>query len=332
MPSRNLTRTALIAASLLAIAGCAYEVEPGASDDALVVTDRCEIRGFGLLDSGELVAGRIRGDETGASGRWVHYSRTDGFVLASPDWIFCRINGAVIGDFAGDATVNGASGYTYRVNVQDRREPGTPPIVTGTTTEVRTVVASRDYRPTRWSDGELPTDGRIRVTLPAELPVSEGNAGNGTAWVSYQRADGWGLVTCRYRGGAPRLRPRTPAEEAAGLSYHFDRCYDGTFGGDDDDDDDDDEIDESVPMPGLVAGSVEEVRWLRVHVQNGSHWHPSRSAARTEVSVPFDVEALTTIPAPDDYYRISVWDAAGTRVLHAEGAVPIGDLRVTQLD
>ena len=40
MPSRNLTRTALIAASLLAVAGCAYEVEPGASDDALVVTDR----------------------------------------------------------------------------------------------------------------------------------------------------------------------------------------------------------------------------------------------------------------------------------------------------
>lgn len=329
MPPRPLTRAASLVALALALFGCAYEVEPGASDDALVVTDRCEIRGLGLLEGGELVVGRIRGDEIGASGRWVHLSRTDGFVLATPDWIFCRINGAVVGDFAGDATLDGVSGYTYRVNVQDRREPGDPPIVTPGAPEVRTVVASRDYRPTRWSDGEMPIDGRVRVTLPSELPVSEGNAGNGNAWITYQRADTYELVTCRYRGGAPRLWPRTPAEEAAGLSYRFERCYQSGWG---DDDDEDDEVDESAPMPGLAPGSVEEVRWLRVHVQNGSHWHPSRAAARTEVSVPFDVTPLTTIAAPYDWYRISVWDASGARVLLNEGPVTVGDIRVTQLD
>ncbi len=48
-------------------------------------------------------------------------------VLLDPDAVLCRINGIAIGDFTGTAEVDGAPGFTYSVNVQDRGDPSVTP-------------------------------------------------------------------------------------------------------------------------------------------------------------------------------------------------------------
>ena len=47
-------------------------------------------------------------------------------MLLHPDAMLCRINGINIGDFSGTATIDGTSGFTYAVNIQDRGTPGSP--------------------------------------------------------------------------------------------------------------------------------------------------------------------------------------------------------------
>lgn len=305
------TRLGMLAVLLIG-SGCAYEMEPAeGAEQALTVTDRCEIEGFALLDGGDLVIGRARGGDSAVDGRWLHLG--DGHVMtADPQRITCRLNGRTIGELDGEAQLDGTPGYTFRVFIEDHGEPGPPPVVEGTP-EVRTLTATRTYRPSRWEDDGI--EERARVTIPAQLPVTVGNAGNQWAWLTFQRHGTFDVVVCRYRGGAPTPVPRTPADLAAGERYHLQRCT-GEWHGTD-------------PVD---AGSVVDARWLRLHVQTGAHFEPSFRGARTTVEVDLDVTPFVELEPLRDRYRMEVRDAAGTRVYARNGEVAVGDLRVTRLE
>lgn len=305
-----MSHRACLLAILLVASGCAYEVDR--TDSALVTTDRCELTGFGVLEGGDFISGRVTGDDTGVDGLWLHAAPGGEVVFGTPDRISCRINGRDLADVWGDATVDGASGYTYRIFAEDRSEPGPPELVEGAP-EVRTLTASREYRPTRWRDARM--DERAIVTIPAELPVTVGNAGNMWAWVTFQRAETFDIVTCRYRGGASTPLPHTPAELAAGERYHLERCTGELYGTDP-----------------VVAGSRVDVRWLNLHVHTGAHMLPSRHAAETTVTLDLEMSPLIERPRPLDYYLIEVRDASGAIVFFTDGDVVTGDLRITQFD
>jgi hypothetical protein len=307
--------TSLLAASVvLGAAGC----DPGGfggTNDALIVTDRCNVSGFGVLPDGDLLAGTARGDDTGASGAWMHVSTADGVVLGDAEWILCRVNGAVLGDFGGSARIDGRSGYTFRVGVQDFGAPSPGTWVEGPS-ETQTVVASRTYRPTRWEDGEATIADRALVTVPEALPVTVGNAGNQWAWLTFQRAETFDVVTCRYRGGASVPNPVRADDIAAGQRYVFERC--------------------TGELPGtseVEAGDRVNVRWTRLRVQTGAHFFPTRDAARTEVAVDLEVTPLLRSAPVRDRYRLAVWDdATGERVLFRDGELAAGDLTIRLLD
>ena len=61
--------------SMIVLLGVACTADPGdvgAGTGELVVTDGCEVSGFGLLPAGDFLAGRARGGDTGATGSWAH--------------------------------------------------------------------------------------------------------------------------------------------------------------------------------------------------------------------------------------------------------------------
>lgn len=64
------------------------------------------------------------------------------------------------------------------------------------------------------------------VELPAYIPVTNGNAGNGLTRLTLGAADG-STVVCNYRGGATLEHPTDDLEFARGLRYVFESCSDG---------------------------------------------------------------------------------------------------------
>lgn len=298
---------------VLVAGGCAYEVDPvGSTEDALTVTDRCQVSGIALLEQGDFVAGRVRGGDVSIEGRWLHLGPSGEMVTTRPNLITCRINGSEIGEIFGDAELDGVPGYSFRLFVQDRREPGVSEVVEGPPGTVN-LTATLHYRPTRWETDAI--EERTLITIPHELPVTEGNAGNGWAWLTFQRHGTYDVVTCRYRGGAPTPVPRQPSEIAAGERYHLDRCT-GEWHGTDP----------------VGAGSRVDARWVQLKVHTGAHSFPSRRCAKTTVSVDLEVTPLVAIESPPDYYRMEVRDADGVRVLLRDGNVVAGNLEVVQLD
>jgi len=301
-----LIQRVVFVAALTALVGCQPAGDVGESSAELVVTDQCEISGLGVLAGGDLGVGRITGGDTGASGDWVHLSVTEGVVLASPEYVLCRINGSILGDFGGSATVNGETGFTYRVSVQDRGTPGDRTIIEGTPT-VETVTASRFYRPTRYTDGSLAiTADQARVTIPSELTVVSGSSGRGRADVVFTRADTLDRVRCHYRGNGRHHR--------GGDRYRLRHCH-GLRG-----------------LPRVRAGDTVDVTSLHVHVQSGDHGHGRSRHADTTVTVNFDVTPLTVVEPERDFYRMAVFDSAGDSALLAEGPLVHGNFVVEPLD
>lgn len=295
----------LIPGALLLALGCAPGEDPGASTQGLgVPTPQCSVSGMGTLPSGDFAAGDILGGDGPATGSWLHVSPTAGVVLATPDWILCRINGSTLADFAGDATVDGASGYTYRVSIQDRGVPG-PPVVTPGVPTVETLTATRYNRPTRFDDGELViAEDQARVTIPAELPVVSGAPGTGMAVLSFTRADTGDTIACRYYGNGSRSR--------GGDRYELRHCV-GLHG-----------------LPETVAGDVVDVTAMTLRVQSGDS-HSRGCSAETTVSVNLDVTPLTVEEPVRDYYRIAVFAPDGTDFLGADGNLAAGDFTVVHL-
>jgi hypothetical protein len=87
-----------------------------------------------------------------------------------------------------------------------------------------TVVATRYYAPTVWEDGEATLCEVASIEVPAELPVTWGNASKHAAWLTI------GSVACEYRGNATVPHPTTPAQ--GGDAYAFRACEDGSQPGD----------------------------------------------------------------------------------------------------
>jgi len=294
-------RAAVCMTALALALGCA-PVDDGAATGALTIPDECLVRGIGLLPTGDFAAGRVRGDDVSASGHWLHASLADGIVLATPDWLLCRLNGATLADFGGSATLNGDAGYTYRVSVQDRGTPGAPTILEGVPT-VETVTATRHRHPARFEDGHLTvSEDRARVTIPAELPVIEGEPGTGLAKVTFDQAGLPGATMCLYRGNGSHGR--------GGDRYVLHHC--ASFG------------------PSVSAGDTVDVTWLRVRVYQGAaSWR--RAGTRTTVSVNFDVTPLTVVEPPRDHYRIAVFDPSGAEAFSTDGDLVRGDFEVVDV-
>lgn len=307
-----MARHLVLPLTVTLLSACAFET-PGQAEAELVVTDRCVIDGIGLLaPDGDYFTGEARGSDTGALGNWLHIGPDGTSVFGQAEFILCRLNGALLGDFGGRAAFNLQPGYTFRVAVHDNGPPEAAEFVSGTPS-VETVRASRSYRPSRWVDGHLPIEEeRTRVVIPSELPVTVGNAGNQWAEITFERSETHDVVTCRYRGDARRPNPRRPRGWVGGERYVFERCT-GPGGG------------------GLAAGDEVDVGWLSLHVQSGDHM--SCDDPETEVAVDFHVTPQLLRVTRPDHYRIGVWDdATGERVYIRDGDVATGDIELIQLD
>lgn len=311
----------IVATSLaILMVGCLPEESAGGATGALgtpVITDRCDISGLGSLAEGDFLAGRARGGDGGATGSWAHVGG-DGsdVVLGEADWIMCRINGALLGDLRGPATFNGRAGYSFRVHVQDFGDPLPPELVPGTP-EVRTVSATRWYRPTRWDDGDVVVDERALVTIPNELPVTVGNAGNQWAWLTFERSESGDTVVCRYRGQAHNPNPCTPGDLEGGMSYVLERCT--CERGDE-----------------VEAGDVVDVTSMTLRVQSGAQFLPSRRHPQTTVTADFDVTPVTLTDPDRDFYQLAVTEDGAPEdaepVYFREGDLVAGNIRVLQLE
>lgn len=210
-----------------ALGACQGTLDASGDADALIITGHCEVGGAGTMAAGDDLSGSIRDQSGTPVGSWTNTS-TDGTFVGTPDWLECRVNGSTVADFTGSGTWNGASGYTFRVHVQDRGTPGDPIRVETAPTTV-SLTATRFYSPTRFSDGTASWEAGAYVTIPGSLPVTVGNAGNQWATATFA-PDPHGAasltypVRCRYRGGARTADPRSPSEIAAGLSYTLVDC------------------------------------------------------------------------------------------------------------
>ncbi|MEO0336540.1 MAG: hypothetical protein AAF202_09100 [Pseudomonadota bacterium] len=95
--------------------------------------------------------------------------------------------------------------------------------------------AQKSYGPSQWEDGvfdenlDLERDVSFQITLPEEVPVIAGNAGNHSLTVVVDE-DGANVV-CSYKGGADVSKPirsGNPTQIEKGQKYHFQSCSDGT--------------------------------------------------------------------------------------------------------
>jgi hypothetical protein len=322
-PGRSSTHAIVIAvASFALLGGCISPDGAGREAASLVVTSRCEITGAGELASGESADGTVRYETTGAAGTWTDNVPGLGTLEStSLTSLECRLNGAIIGEFSGTGTWNGVGGHQYTVLIQDRGVPGEPTPVPGTAT-VDTVEATRRYSPTRWEDGVLTYPDAARVTIPATLPVTVGNAGNQWTWLTFTLHHTAEPIRCRYRGGASRPNPTSPSDIAAGLEYELFQC------------------ERLVERRGcdtwerdasIVAGGVLDVTEVELHVHSGSSRFPSRHHAQTTVTLDLDVTPYVLSTVETDAYRVSIWSPDGTLVHHADGDLATGDFTISVL-
>lgn len=312
--------TSLLALASLCFAGCVATLDDaGSGTGALgVATGHCEVYGAGALASGDTLDGDIRDASGTPVGSWEHTTSALDRLVGDPDTLLCRINGSNVADVSGTGTWNGVAGHQFRLHVQDRGDPTDPDIVPGTP-ESQTLSGTRRYSPSRWADGELTFPLGAIATIPATMPVTEGNAGNHWTWLTFVLAGDFEPVRCMYRGGASRANPTSPADIARGLTVSLARCE--RLDGDDDWSND----------PTLVAGSELEVASIELHVHQGSNRFPSRRCPVTTVSAILDITPLVEIAPEADYYRLLVWDPSGAVVHFADGDLVSGDLHVAIL-
>jgi hypothetical protein len=93
------------------------------------------------------------------------------------------------------------------------------------------LTATRTHDPAGSSFDERCICRTIEFPIPAEIPVTIGNAGNQFALFTYRDPGENALVTCTYQGGADIQSPTTPDQVALGLSYQFRSCDNGLLEG-----------------------------------------------------------------------------------------------------
>jgi hypothetical protein len=318
--ARSRLRLALLVVSSAALAGCVGE-DPDSDTSALIVTGHCRVGGSGAVASGATFTGDVHDVGGTPAGSWNH-TDSSGVLVGTPTSLVCRINGATLADVTGSGSWNGTAGYTYNLHVQDRGNASSPSRVPSAPV-TETLVASRVYSPSEWNDGALSFADGALVAVPASLPVTEGNAGNQWARLTFVDHDTGEPTRCSYRGGASRANPTSAADIASGLSYEWARCETCAY----------DASGECVweTDPTIVIGTTLDVDSMELHVQHGSSRFPTCDDARTTVSLGITVHPFViTVPLPD-YYRLSVFDPSGALVLFRDGDLTSGDLSIAQL-
>jgi len=138
------------------------------------------------------------------------------------------------------------------------------PASTGEGDDSLVLEASKTYSPTvKNYPGVLMLGMATPVTVPAELTVIVGNAGNHGATLTLTRPNK-SEVTCQYTGGSSQANPSPgdAKEWDKGLGYLFSECSKGT-------------------KPGDVVPVVQ----LRLDIGNGASMHPPEHPQTTAVAV-----------------------------------------------
>ena len=271
--------------------------------EAEIITDRCSLNGSAMLESGGAMSGDVTGELTGATGYWQHILPDNTVLSMNPEWILCRINGALLGDFGGNATVDGIAGYTFRVAVEDHGIPRRE-IVEGEPIE-EIISATHFYRPSKWLDGAVPIVGNwSRINIPTELPVTIGAPGNGIAVIFLTRADSLKKMQCIYDGNGQK--------DGGGDAYVFRHCT-GPKG-----------------LEEVYAGDELSVTKMDLRVRGGD----KQLFDETTITLTISVTPLTVVMSQTDFYRVTVWDSSDVQVFIDQGHIVSGsgDLKVIQLE
>lgn len=127
------------------------------------------------------------------------------------------------------------------------------------------LVAAKNYGPPpSWENAVVSLEHPITFEIPAEIPVTEGNAGNHWAHLRFRLGSG-PVVRCSYRGGASVPHPSTPAQLALAARYVFFGCNNG-----------------------MAAGDDAEADWFKLRVLHGGN---ACFGGRTEVELEIEDEA-----------------------------------------
>jgi RHS repeat-associated protein len=157
------------------------------------------------------------------------------------------------------------------------------------------LAAERRYSPTSFDDGDLGTaafgGGAPAFAIPDSLRVLIGNAGNQSAVLQFREGTG-PVRTCTYSGFAPVEHPVDPSEVAAGASYFFVGCDDGS-----------------------TAGQTATGTWFHLHLDGGDSQHES---GVTSVAVTLRPQAEYQNPLP--------WPAAYPDSSFVVPTEPVGTL------
>ena len=161
----------------------------------------CEVTGYGMYPGGESFSGSAL--DLGADEAFDLQHSASGLEFevtsANPSDISCNIDAVSHNaDFLGssNATVNGVSGYSFLIYIEDNRGPPDTYLLT----------ASIEHSPTRRSDGVAAFDPPREIVIPEEIPVTVGASGMGR--IKLHLDD----ITCRYSG--------------TGTAYVFENCTD----------------------------------------------------------------------------------------------------------
>jgi len=258
---------------------------PPLDNPALAVYEEptnCRISGIASLEGNVFETGSLAGTAESGVGTWTQVSASGIYNLV-PESVTCRLDGVEIGDSQG-AVLD--TDYRYFLEVWDAGN--------GLPASHETLVASRSYSPSAWTDADYTVNGRVGFFVPAELPVTEGDAGSGWAWLTFTRFEEGDLVTCRYRGND------------TGTAYAFARCTG--------------EDDGTVPV---VAGDMVSVSTLNLHVHSGCN-----ECGTTRVELSLDLGQ-----GEWDFFQLVFIDPVdSTLVQQWYGFIVDGDLVVESLD
>lgn len=86
--------------------------------------------------------------------------------------------------------------------------------------------AAKAYAPDRHEDAHLELTSSFAFSVPAEIHVTAGNAGNGSAHLSVSGGTS-GTVSCSYVGGSSASHPTAPTDITSGLRYVLGSCSGG---------------------------------------------------------------------------------------------------------
>jgi hypothetical protein len=90
------------------------------------------------------------------------------------------------------------------------------------------LAARKDYRPSRWTDGNHSFEKDTRFQIPAKLEVVSGTAGNHKSYLFFKKAKDKKESRCEYKGGRSQANPKGQKELDKEKAYLLVKC-DGGF-------------------------------------------------------------------------------------------------------